>query len=265
MIKAESSESLDRRSVIPLYFQLQEILKERIELGVWSTDMAIPAEGELCDTFAVSRTVVRQALAILEQDRQIVRVRGRGTFVAAPKIEQRAGGLGRLLASPTPDARISILDVRKQQSSRRISRQLGLKAGSSILRIMSLLHVRDAPTALIDSFFAADDSGDLRELRPTKVPVTLSSLQWHGPRLTNSAVTIETSFCSRWEAEQLGLPFRGAVFVTLVTEYRASETPDVPFEVARAVYRADLVQFRLDLSNGSSIPQATWELSEATR
>ena len=55
------------------------------------------------------------------------------------------------------------------------------------------------------------------------------------------------------------------MFVTLVTEYRASETPDVPIEVARAVYRADLVQFRLDLSNGSSIPQATWELSEATR
>jgi len=72
-------------------------------------------------------------------------------------------------------------------------------------------------------------------------------------------------FGTHREAEQLGLPFRGAVFVTLVTEYRASETPDVPIEVARAVYRADLVQFRLDLSNGSSIPQATWELSEATR
>jgi GntR family transcriptional regulator len=218
----------------------------------------------LCATYAVSRTVVRQALAILEQDRQIVRMRGRGTFVAAPKIEQRAGGFSRLLTASTPGAHITILDVRTQGASRRIANQLGLQADSDILRVMSLLHIRDAPVALFDSFFPAADCGDLRRVLPRQVPAILTSQRLHALRLTKSEVTIETSFCSKWEADQLGVPFRGAVFVTLITEHRASGTQDRPFEVARAVYRADRVQFRLELSGRSSIPQATWQLSEAS-
>src|SRR5664279_2382151 len=133
MAKPETGEILDRQSVVPLYFQLQEILKEKIEVGAWKTDEAIPAEAELCSTYDVSRTVVRQALAILEQDRQIVRIRGRGTFVAAPKVEQRAGGFSRLLSAHTPGATITVLNVTTQEASRRISSQLELAPSSEIL------------------------------------------------------------------------------------------------------------------------------------
>ena len=69
---------LDRSSFVPLYYQLQEVLKEQIESGVWGTGEALPSEPELARRFGVSRVVVRQALAILEDDRQIVRVKGRG-------------------------------------------------------------------------------------------------------------------------------------------------------------------------------------------
>ena len=97
-----------------------------------------------------------------------------------------------------------------------------------------------------------------------KVKTSLDSALHLLKLLRKMTVTIETSFCSKWEADQLGVPFRGAVFVTLITEHRASGTQDRPFEVARAVYRADRVQFRLELSGRSSIPQATWQLSEAS-
>ena len=75
--------------------------KSRADCG--ASGEALPPEADLCATYGVSRTVVRQALAILEQDRQIIRVRGSGTFVAKPKVEQRAGGFSRLLASANPD------------------------------------------------------------------------------------------------------------------------------------------------------------------
>lgn len=263
MNKSELSDHLDRDSVVPLYFQLQEILKEKIEIGLWSAGEAIPPEVDLCATYGVSRTVVRQALAILEQDRQIIRVRGSGTFVAMPKVEQRAGGFSRLLASATPGARITILDARTQTASRRIGTQLDLKVDSDVLRVMSLLHIRDVPVALFDSFFPASDSAELRRVLPRVFPVVLTNPPRHRIELTKTEVTIETSFCSKWEAEQLGIPYRGAVFVTLIIEHRASGMQDRPFEVARAVYRADRVQFHLELSGNSAIPQATWQLSEA--
>lgn len=118
---APGTDRLDRHGVVPLYFQLQELLKEKLELGVWSPGEAIPPELELCATHAVSRTVVRQALAILEQDGQITRTRGRGTFVSPPKVEQRAGGLSRLLAAPGAESDVTILDRRSQPASRRIA------------------------------------------------------------------------------------------------------------------------------------------------
>lgn len=261
--KSELSDHLDRDSVVPLYFQLQEILKEKIEIGLWSAGQAMPPEADLCAAYGVSRTVVRQALAILEQDRQIIRVRGSGTFVAVPKVEQRAGGFSRLLATATPGAHITILDARTQAASRRISTQLDLKVDSDILRVMSLLHIRDAPVALFDSFFPATDSAELRRMLPRTFPALLTNSRRPRVELTKTEVTIETSFCSKWEAEELAIPFRGAVFVTLIVEYRASGMQDRPFEVARAVYRADRVQFHLELSGHSAIPQATWQLSEA--
>jgi len=260
---SELSDHLDRDSVVPLYFQLQEIIKEKIEIGLWSAGQAMPPEADLCATYGVSRTVVRQALAILEQDRQITRVRGSGTFVAAPKVEQRAGGFSRLLATATPGARITILDARTQTASRRISTQLDLKVGSQILRVMSLLHIREAPVALFDSFFPASDSAELRRMLPRTFPALLTNSPRPKVELAKTEVTIETSFCSKWEAEQLAIPFRGAVFVTLIVEHRARGMQDRPFEVARAVYRADRVQFHLELSGHSAIPQATWQLSEA--
>ena len=72
-------------------------MKEQIGSGLWRPGDLLPSEPELARRFGVSRVVVRQALAILEDDRQILRVRGRGTFVAEPKIDYRAGGLSRLL------------------------------------------------------------------------------------------------------------------------------------------------------------------------
>src|SRR5918997_4678363 len=95
-------DGLDRSSFVPLYYQLQELLKEQIESGAWKPGERMPSEPELARRFGISRVVVRQALAILEDDRQIVRIKGRGTFVAPPKLDARAGGLSRVLIAPRP-------------------------------------------------------------------------------------------------------------------------------------------------------------------
>lgn len=258
-----TDDRVDRCSIVPLYYQLQELLKEKIELGLWKPGEAIPPEPELCDMYKVSRTVVRQALAILEQDGQITRNRGRGTFVSAPKVEQRAGGLSRLLAGREPDVGVTVLDARIQPAPKRIAGQLEIPSGKDILRVMSLLRIRGAPVALFDSFFPADDVRDLYTAMPKEFPARLPTPWKQKVRLTKSTVAIETSFCSKWEAEQLQIPYHGAVFVTFITEYRGDGQKDRPFEVARAVYRVDRIQFRLELSPDGSVPQATWKLAEA--
>jgi GntR family transcriptional regulator len=80
--------AIDRRSPIPFYFQLTELLTKEIENGRWAVGDRLPSEPAICEQFGVSRTTVRQALAALESDGLIRREKGRGTFVA----EQSSGG-----------------------------------------------------------------------------------------------------------------------------------------------------------------------------
>jgi len=84
----DSTTQIDFDSHIPFYIQLMEILKEQIRSGKWKPGDQIPGEQELCSIYNISRTVVRQALLELELDGVINRRKGKGTFIAEPKISE---------------------------------------------------------------------------------------------------------------------------------------------------------------------------------
>src|SRR5262245_37982135 len=71
------------RSGIPLYRQLDAILRDQIAGGQLRPGDRIHPEAELCVQYGVSRATVRQALEALEGDGLIERTAGRGTFVRA--------------------------------------------------------------------------------------------------------------------------------------------------------------------------------------
>src|SRR3972149_1507102 len=74
--------TLDKASAIPLYFQLERWLIDRVADGELQPGHQIPSEQELCREFSLSRGTVRQALSELASEGHIYLVRGRGTFVA---------------------------------------------------------------------------------------------------------------------------------------------------------------------------------------
>ncbi|HID53000.1 MAG TPA: GntR family transcriptional regulator [Anaerolineae bacterium] len=78
--------TIERESPIPLYFQLKQILAERIDNGRWQPGDLLPTEMQLEEQYQVSRITVRRALKELELEGKISRFRGRGTIVAQPKI-----------------------------------------------------------------------------------------------------------------------------------------------------------------------------------
>jgi GntR family transcriptional regulator len=258
---------LDRTSFVPLYYQLQEVLKERIESGRWQPGDAMPSEPELARGFGVSRVVVRQALAILEDDRQIVRIKGRGTFVAQTKLDARAGGLSRLLVTPRPPGvAVKVLDVREAVVEKSIRAKLSCGSTVPILRVTTVLSLRGVPLAIAYSFFRRDEVGWLESVaQPGSSLPTDLVIGDHGVRLARAELSIEASQCGQFEADRFGIPHRSAVFLVLCTEYQLADGPEgeVPFEVARVEYRGDLLKFDLEVSpdDRRSI-QAVWGLTE---
>ncbi|HET7658643.1 MAG TPA: GntR family transcriptional regulator, partial [Bacillales bacterium] len=104
---------VDKQSPLPIYFQLEEAIKHRIENGDWSPGDMIQSEREFAEQHKISRMTVRQAINNLVNDGYLYRQKGRGTFVAMKKFEQKLP----VLTSFTEDMKTR-----------------GMKAGSKLIR-----------------------------------------------------------------------------------------------------------------------------------
>lgn len=80
---------LDKGSPIPVYYQLKNIILQKIKNGEYPPDTLIPSERELGEALGISRMTVRQALNQLVSEGALTRQKGKGTFVCRTKFEQR--------------------------------------------------------------------------------------------------------------------------------------------------------------------------------
>ena len=133
--------SLVHNSPSPYYQQLYAILRKEIVDGRWLPGDMLPSETELIEQFEVSRITVRQALEMLVNDGLIFRRRGRGTFVAVPKIEQ---GLSRIV-SFTEDMRrrglhpgTEILAAGLESADQDVADKLQISEGEELVHIERL-------------------------------------------------------------------------------------------------------------------------------
>jgi DNA-binding LacI/PurR family transcriptional regulator len=76
-------ESLDPSNPTPLWAQLRDALRRRVESGEWEQGAMIPREVDLCAAYAVSRITAARAVQELVREGLLRRRRGRGTVVAA--------------------------------------------------------------------------------------------------------------------------------------------------------------------------------------
>lgn len=79
----------------PIYLQLREIIRNKIEDGEYMPGTAIPSENKLSEIFGVNRITTRNAVDALVHEGLLQRAQGKGVFVVGKKsfipIEQQYG------------------------------------------------------------------------------------------------------------------------------------------------------------------------------
>lgn len=80
---------LDSESASPLYQQVFEVIKGKIETGRYPAHSQIPTESELSRMYGVGRITVRRAIEELVNEGYLTKRQGRGTFVTAPKMVRK--------------------------------------------------------------------------------------------------------------------------------------------------------------------------------
>ena len=234
----------ERGGRVPLYYQLGEILKQRLEEGAWEPNTLFPSERELEERFGVSRSVVRPALNLLERDGAIYRRRGSGTYVAPPKRLVPIRGLIRsLLEARLSESRIVVLRIRQQTNDPMIADVLDVSRGQTVAQVTSMLRL-DKPICLLDSFFPVERVpwllGAAVALKGGELPA-VGEL----PLLTRLDVSFEGSSCGPWTSKILGVRTGDPALIGRLLQYGApgDRSRESPVELTRIVARSDISQF----------------------
>lgn len=77
-----------KNSIIPLYQQLSDEIKEQILLGKLKAGDRLMTEAELSQQYEVSRITVRKAIELLVDEGYVLRKQGIGTFIAEKKLRR---------------------------------------------------------------------------------------------------------------------------------------------------------------------------------
>ena len=114
---------LEKTRSAPLYQQLAQLLKEDIQKGIYPQDSQIPTEFELSEQHQLSRSTVRKAIEILVEEGMLIKMHGKGTFVAPPRLQETRPAfasstkalrsVGEELVSRTLDC--SLIDATKRE------------------------------------------------------------------------------------------------------------------------------------------------------
>ncbi|MEZ5245005.1 MAG: GntR family transcriptional regulator [Acidimicrobiales bacterium] len=142
------SSRLDRSSTLPLWAQLENVLRRAIDDGEF--DDRFPTDLELTRRYDVSRHTVREAVGRLQADGLLTRVRGRGTVVERPEFEQRLGALYSLFSSIEASGveQRSEVVASGMVTDAEVAARLGLAADAELFRLERLRFADDEPLAL---------------------------------------------------------------------------------------------------------------------
>lgn len=154
----EYLEVIDKKSRIPLYLQLMDILIEEIEFSLKEGDQLL-SEREICEKYNVSRTTVRQAINEMERDGLIYKEHGKGTFVASKKVKQDlikfysfTDEMKKLGKNPISE----VLSFEIINADRKISRKLKLPENSRVYKFTRLRVADITPMMLEETFVPFD-------------------------------------------------------------------------------------------------------------
>lgn len=132
------------KGAAPLYFQIENILKEQIEKGEYVCGDVLPSEKQLQELFGVSRVTVRQAVGSLVNAGYLQSSQGIGTIVIFEKIDEklrRVISFSEEMEQHGIKMETSYCNITLEKANKLAASKLNIKEGEETYK---LVRVRDA-------------------------------------------------------------------------------------------------------------------------
>ena len=243
---AVPAEPLIVDGVVPKHEQLRGRLTElaaRLPPGA-----PLPGERQLCIEHGVSRITVREAIGQLVSEGVLVRVRGKGTFVA-----ERAARSRLHLASFSTDMRrlglepsTVVLALARQVPPPATRRALELGVGAQAWHVRRLRLADGQPMSIDDAWYSAAVLPDLDSQDLTGSLYTLLADRYDCT-IDRAEQTVRAAEADRETCVLLGLPVGRPVLVFDRVSYSGCR----PVEHAESTYRGDRYEVQMTVELGA--------------
>ncbi|MHB8595747.1 MAG: GntR family transcriptional regulator [Ktedonobacteraceae bacterium] len=245
--------SIDKRSPVPMYYQIMRQLLEQIQGGEFAVDTTLPPERELAETYKVSRMTVRQAIIELVNEGILVRRKGIGTFVAPPKLEQALSRLTSFtedMAQRGMKAGAKVISFAEIVPEPVIRKTLALETGDKAYECVRLRLADDVPMALETTTLPVSlCPGLTRQDLENRSLYRLLAERW-GLRLDYATQSIEPACASPHEASLLHV----AQAMPLLLMHRITYNQNGrAIEHVKSLYRGDRYKFIIELRQKSPL------------
>lgn len=253
---------IDPTSDRPVYKQIADWLRDRIDAGALGPGDKLPSETVLMRRFGNTRTTVRRALGELAAEGRVRAQRGVGVFV---KEVVRDDALvrqpyDRLARHNRDDGRSAIyvdalsqgwaVDVQQDRveldevpAPKRVASKLEIELGTPIFRRRRRIRMGEVPTQLTDTYLPLDLAvGQLREDNTGKGG-THARIEELGYRLTHFTENLRVRMPDPYETHALRLEIGVPVVDLIQTAY----ADDKPCECFTAVIAGDRYVFKYEV------------------
>ncbi|HEV2463123.1 MAG TPA: GntR family transcriptional regulator [Acidobacteriaceae bacterium] len=230
---------LDKAGFIPLYYQIQRALMEKIQSGALREGDSLASEEELSRTYQVSRMTARQALHGLKTNGYAFSEKGRGTFVTRPKLEKNImhlQGFTEDMRQRGMKASSRLLEQSVVDVDEELGEKLRLNSGDQVMLLRRLRLADGIPMALEESRVPLRQFPGLERMDFTTHSLYATLREKYGVRIGYADEIIEALPATRDEAELLTIPNRSSILSISRIILTAQETP---IEAACSRYRGD--------------------------
>ncbi len=248
-------------TLLPVYYQIKQILKNSIINGEYQPGGKIPSENELAEQFRVSRLTARQAILQLVQEGFLVTKRGTGTFVTEDQalissFNLEFSGFMDELFSQVVQSRTKSVEMARITAPASIKAKLELAGDNPEVIQLKRVRFRKGRSFAYTVNYLPLELG----LKISKDELLNKSLmqmmeQDFGIKFTEAFQTIEASFADQEVAEKLEVASGSPI---LYVERIMYEQKRKPVEVVQSSYRGDLYKYIVRLKNVRSKVRNVW-------
>ncbi len=243
-----------RNSPLPRYYQLKEILREKIRNGEWKPGSLIPSERELSEKYGISRMTARQAITELVNEGIFFREQGKGTFVSNRKITQQLihlTGFTEDIRARGQQPSTKVLSAEMRPADESTAEKLRIALGTPIFCLQRLRLADNEPLAIeLSQIYFKGCEGLLAEnLEQNSLYRVLEAK--FGIPLMEADQEIEAGLANNEDALLLKIATGSSVLFTRRTTYTERNQP---IEYAKSVYCGHKYTFYTHMKRDQLIP-----------